>query len=201
MALTPEQEAGIIALLAITNKTISQLEASPALTDSMLAPVENSTGTFAASMSKFKDYFLNQKASTTIEGVVELLTNAELASGTDTTRVPTASNLLSLFTASSLSAGTISSIVSNGASFDKFHIRAKKQITTIPAGGAGQTITFASAFPNACLAVVVTPADWSGANPAIAQMFVASKTTTNFIVSNTDGDTNVTAFEYIAIGY
>jgi len=201
MALTPEQEAGIIALLAITNKTISQLEASPALTDSMLAPVENSTGTFAASMSKFKDYFLNQKASTTIEGVVELLTNAELASGTDTTRVPTASNLLSLFTASSLSAGTISSIVSNGTSFDKFHIRAKRQVTTLPAGGAAQTITFASAFPNACLAVVVAPADWSGSNPAISQLFVTGKSTTNFSVSNTDGDSNITAFEYIAIGY
>jgi hypothetical protein len=56
MAFTPEQEAQILALLAIQRKTISQLEASPVLTDSILTAVENSTGTFAASMSKFKDY-------------------------------------------------------------------------------------------------------------------------------------------------
>jgi len=72
MAFTPEQEAELLALLAITDKTISQLEASPALTDSMLAPVENSTGTFAASMSKFKDYFLSQKATKSVLGVAFL---------------------------------------------------------------------------------------------------------------------------------
>jgi len=72
MAFTPEQEAELLALLAITDKTISQLEASPALTDSMLAPVENSTGTFAASMSKFKDYFLSQKATKSVLGVAYL---------------------------------------------------------------------------------------------------------------------------------
>jgi hypothetical protein len=70
MAFTPEQEAKLLALLAITDKTISQLEASPVLTDSMLAPVENSTGTFAASMSKFKDYFLSQQATSSVRGVV-----------------------------------------------------------------------------------------------------------------------------------
>lgn len=75
MAFTPEQEAELLALLAITDKTISQLEASPALTDSMLAPVENSTGTFAASMSKFKDYFLSQKATRTTVGVQYLKPN------------------------------------------------------------------------------------------------------------------------------
>jgi len=75
MAFTPEQEAELLALLAITDKTISQLEASPALTDSMLAPVENSTGTFAASMSKFKDYFLSQKATRTTVGVQYLKSN------------------------------------------------------------------------------------------------------------------------------
>jgi hypothetical protein len=75
MAFTPEQEAELLALLAITDKTISQLEASPALTDSMLAPVENSTGTFAASMSKFKDYFLSQRATRTTVGVQYLKSN------------------------------------------------------------------------------------------------------------------------------
>ena len=72
MALTPEQEAGVIALLAIQRKTVSQLEASPALTDSILTAVENSTGTFAASMSKFKDYFLSQKATKSVLGVAYL---------------------------------------------------------------------------------------------------------------------------------
>ena len=78
MAFTPEQEAELLALLAITDKTISQLEASPALTDSMLAPVENSTGTFAASMSKFKDYFLSQKATRTTQGVSYLAPNRNI---------------------------------------------------------------------------------------------------------------------------
>jgi hypothetical protein len=75
MSFTPEQEAELLALLEITDKTISQLEASPALTDSMLAPVENSTGTFAASMSKFKDYFLSQRATRTTVGVQYLKPN------------------------------------------------------------------------------------------------------------------------------
>jgi hypothetical protein len=90
MALTPEQEAGIIALLAITNKTISQLEASPALTDSMLAPVENSTGTFAASMSKFKDYFLSQQATSSVRGVVfrKNPTIQKFTSGSGTYTIP-----------------------------------------------------------------------------------------------------------------
>jgi len=70
MAFTPEQEAQILALLAIQRKTISQLEASPVLTDSILTAVENSTGTFAASMSKFKDYFLSQQATSSVRGVV-----------------------------------------------------------------------------------------------------------------------------------
>jgi hypothetical protein len=69
MAFTPEQEAQILALLAIQRKTISQLEASPVLTDSILTAVENSTGTFAASMSKFKDYFLKQTATKSVLGV------------------------------------------------------------------------------------------------------------------------------------
>jgi len=84
MSFTPEQEAELLALLAITDKTISQLEASPALTDSMLTPVENSTGTFAASMSKFKDYFLKQTATKSVLGVAYLSNPITIANNATT---------------------------------------------------------------------------------------------------------------------
>lgn len=85
MSLTPEQEAQLLALLTIARKKISDLEASPSLTDDMLAPVENATGTFAASMTKFKNYFLSQKATNTTLGVSYLPNPVGLTKNSSTT--------------------------------------------------------------------------------------------------------------------
>lgn len=89
MSFTPEQEAQLLALLNISDKTISQLEASPELTDDMLTAIENSTGTFAGSMTKFKNYFLKQKATTTNQGVVYLDNPITIANnvGTPNTKI------------------------------------------------------------------------------------------------------------------
>ena len=58
MALTPEQEAAVIALISRTQKTISQLEAETALVGDKILPIENSSGTFAVTVDDVKDYVL-----------------------------------------------------------------------------------------------------------------------------------------------
>ncbi len=58
MALTPEQEELVVALISRTQKTISQLEAETALLGDKIFPVENSEGTFALTVDELRDYIL-----------------------------------------------------------------------------------------------------------------------------------------------
>jgi hypothetical protein len=78
MTFTPQQEADLLALLAIENKTITDLESSPTLTGDMLTPVENGAGTFAASIQKFKD-FIASKATKTAQGISYLNSQITIA--------------------------------------------------------------------------------------------------------------------------
>lgn len=87
MALTLEQETALLALLDVTNKTISELEASPALTSDMLLPVENGAGTFATSIGDVKDY---------TEERISDITSTATAAGTTT--LTAASNPTQIFT-------------------------------------------------------------------------------------------------------
>lgn len=68
MSFTPEQEAQLLDLLAVNNKTISNLESSPTITGDMLTPVETGSGTFAASINNLKN-FIATPATTTTQGI------------------------------------------------------------------------------------------------------------------------------------
>lgn len=68
MSFTPEQEAQLLDLLAVNNKTISDLESSPTITGDMLTPVETGSGTFAASINNLKN-FIATPATTTNRGI------------------------------------------------------------------------------------------------------------------------------------
>jgi hypothetical protein len=90
-------------------------------------------------------------ATTSVPGIVELLTNAELQTGTDTTRAATAAAILSLFTSSTLSTDTCANLpVNSGSGFSKIMIQAG----TMSAGAGFITETLAQAFPNAFLFVI-----------------------------------------------
>jgi hypothetical protein len=92
----------------------------------------------------------NVAASTTVSGIVELLTNAELAAGTDTTRAATAAALLSLFGASTRGGTGNLRLANNvGGQFKETIIKYGLSSSTINSSST-MTVSFASAFPNAC---------------------------------------------------
>lgn len=68
MSLTPEEEAGLRTLLAITNKTVSDLELAPTLAGDMLMEVESGSGTFSTSINNLKT-FASPNATPTIRGI------------------------------------------------------------------------------------------------------------------------------------
>ena len=67
MSLTPEEEAGLRTLLAITNKTVSDLELAPTLAGDMLMEVESGSGTFSSSINNLKT-FIAPPATKSIKG-------------------------------------------------------------------------------------------------------------------------------------
>lgn len=69
MSLTPEEEAGLRTLLAITNKTVSDLELAPTLAGDMLMEVESGSGTFSSSINNLKT-FIAPPATSIIQGIV-----------------------------------------------------------------------------------------------------------------------------------
>ena len=88
----------------------------------------------------------NRIATTTRKSIVELLTNAEMQAGTDTTRAATAASILSLFNASTLSTDSIAKLPINvGGSFDELFI----QFGSMATGSGFITETLPEAFPNA----------------------------------------------------
>lgn len=81
MALTPEQEAGVIALLARQRKTISDLEAAIVAEGDMLLPSEKASSTKSLSVDNIKDYIqenlnLNSVANITTAAGNTILTNS-----------------------------------------------------------------------------------------------------------------------------
>lgn len=67
MSLTPEEEAGLRTLLAITNKTVSDLELAPTLAGDMLMEVESGSGTFSSSINNLKT-FIAPPATKSVKG-------------------------------------------------------------------------------------------------------------------------------------
>lgn len=74
MSLTPEEEAGLRTLLAITNKTVSDLELAPTLAGDMLMEVESGSGTFSSSINNLKT-FIAPPASLSVNGIQTLKSN------------------------------------------------------------------------------------------------------------------------------
>jgi hypothetical protein len=104
---------------------------------------------YNASGAFLKNVSLDQ-ATTSLIGQVELLTNAELAAGTDTTRAATAAALLSLFGASTRGGTGNLRLANNvGGAFKETIIKYGLSSSTINSSST-MTVSFASAFPNAC---------------------------------------------------
>jgi hypothetical protein len=133
-------------------------------------------------------------ASTTAKGIVELLTNAELAAGTDTSRAATAAAIASLFGTSLRSTNGYFRIpVKEGGAF-------VEMIMQWGNGTSNNTVTFPIAFPNAVCSVQI-----SGSSSAAVSIFTANGASTSGFTSQawTDSGVGVTGrtFTWLAIGY
>jgi hypothetical protein len=140
------------------------------------------------------------EASDTVKGIVELLTDAELTIGTDTTKAATAANILSLFAASSqLTNGYIRIPINIGGSFNEIII----QWGTYTGGASNPTVNLNLTFPNANLAVFTNGVQINfNTNAQITN--VLSKTPSNFTaatVNSTNASAQVWDFYWMAIGY
>jgi len=142
---------------------------------------------------------VTRTATTTRKSIVELLTNTEIAAGTDTTRAATAANLLSLFTASSQgSEGNIRQPVNIGGSFSE-NIT-KYGVTASVAAGASLVVTYAQAFPNATRNVVTSRKGATTAGDNISfPGYTDTYTASGFTFHNDDSDSTAT-FNWQAIG-
>ena len=139
-------------------------------------------------------------ASTTIKGLVELLTDAELATGTDTERAATAANILSLFSSSSQATnGYVRIPINISGSFDEIII----QWGTYTGGASNPTVNLNLTFPNANLAVFTSGVQINfNTNAQITN--VLSKAASNFTaatVNSTNATARVWDFYWLAIGY
>ena len=110
-------------------------------------------GTDIIILNPEKPFFDSRNLSSANEdspGVVERLTDSELAAGTDTTRYASAANLLSLFGASTQAAESTNRLpVNAGSAFSETIIKSGLSGATIN-GNASITVTFSAAFPNNC---------------------------------------------------
>jgi len=140
-------------------------------------------------------------ASTTAKGIVELLTNAELAAGTDSTRAATAAAIASLFSNSTLaSPGVIYIPVLRNGIFEKLIVQLGNYTSTVPSGGSVD-ITLPVTFPTAFLSAICCPAPaaYSGDGNALG----TTKVSTSVIRINngSGGAAGNTGAAWLAIGY
>jgi hypothetical protein len=139
-------------------------------------------------------------ASTTAKGIVELLTNAELTAGTDTTRAATAAAIASLFGTSLRSTdGYARSPVKVGGAFVEIIFQwGLVASASIPTPGTSYTVTFPLAFPTACLHVnYIGQGTYNAASTA--NDIVISKSTASFVLSH--GFASPRDVMWFSIGY
>ena len=141
---------------------------------------------YATTVSTFEVtiFRLDPSASATIEGLVELATDAEALAGSDTTRAVTSAGLAS---GKSLAA----------AGYMKLPGGLILQWNAVSIGN-GTAVTFPITFPTACAQVIIS----DGASTAYS-CSAGSLTTTGFAgwAKADTGAYNVTAARYLAIGY
>ena len=135
-------------------------------------------------------------ASTSAAGIVELLTNAELSAGTDTTRAATAANILSLFSASSQASSGYARIPINvGGSFDEIILQWG------PYTLSSSQVVFPITFPNAVFQVYNSIKDCTfGAAFSPNHLSTKTWTTSGFYSQITTNAIGASYF-YLAIGY
>jgi len=136
-------------------------------------------------------------ASTILKGIVELLTNAELAAGTDTTRAATAAAIASLYPNIVIgSQNSISFPIKDGGAFKKFTI--KSGVTgNLSSGNPGTTITFASAFTGGVTGASVATTTYTGV--AEANNAIPSLTLSNIVL--TVGGNTPQPYRWMVFGY
>ena len=139
-------------------------------------------------------------ASTTAKGIVELLTNAELAAGTDTTRAATAAAIASLFGTSLRSTDGYARLpVKVGGAFVEIIFQwGFVASASIPTPGTSYTITFPLAFPTSCFHVNYIGQGAYNAS-STANNIVVSKSTASFVLSH--GFASPRDVMWFSIGY
>jgi len=144
---------------------------------------------------------VNRTASTTRKSIVELLTNGEMAVGTDTTRAATAANILSLFNTSLRSAdGHIKIPINVGGTFVEMIIQWGDDAFNI-AHTASKVVTLPIAFPNSHLQTIIGYI--SNSSTVVAQLMRTASTLSNFTFqySTYTGGSFAGTLRYIAIGF
>jgi len=138
-----------------------------------------------------------QDASTTQKGIAKLITDANLAAGTNATDIVTAIALASLYPNITIgSQNSISFPIKDGGAFKKFTI--KSGITgNLSSGNPGTTITFASAFTGAALGGFVIGTTYSGV--AESNNTVPTLTVSSMVV--TVGGNSAQPYRWFAFGY
>ena len=140
-------------------------------------------------------------ASESVAGIVELLTNAELAAGTDTTRAATAASIASLFANSDRSATGYAKLpVKVGGAFVEIIVQWGEDSFNI-AHTASKVVTLPIAFPTANLQTIIGQV--SNSSTVNSQQMLTAKTTANFTFqySTYTAGSYAGILRYIAIGY
>lgn len=134
-------------------------------------------------------YFVldTSNASTTERGIVELATNAEVQTGTDTVRAVTPAGLASF--GKTLSA--------NG--YQKFPGGLLIQWQTVTSHTSGTNVSFPITFPTACLAVFTT--DHATSAATVFNQGVSSSPTTTQVLVYLDDAAGAPNFFMLSIGY
>jgi hypothetical protein len=148
MAFTAQQEIDLKALVAQPTEIVSDLESSPALTGDMLIPIENGTGTFAASLDDIKTFVAPQATESTA-GIAKIATQAITNTGTNDTDFLTALKLANA--TSIIKLGT--AVTASGTSVD---------FTGIPAGVKFISINFSGLSTNGTSQPIIQLGDSGG---------------------------------------
>jgi hypothetical protein len=207
MALTSEEEIALLAFMASyedNKKRISDLESAVTADADHLLPVEKAGATKNISVDDIKDFVIANfpNASETVKGFLELLTNAELAAGTDTTRAATAAAIASLFGASLRSTNGYARLpVKVGGAFVEIIMQwGIVAAASIPSITTNYTVALPMTYPNANLIVTApVPTNGSYTSGSNGNTVIISKSVSNFVFAH--GQSPALDVMYFSIGY